>query len=488
MSPLLLSFAFAAESVDPELLPVVLISSFQPENPAQSGLAGVLEGLVADSLRDDPDLRAIRIEDTPPFEEYDARIYMDGCPPGEIVGCSFVVAERGGAGWAVAGKVAEEGGTRQVEVSVLDVADARVVVSFQVALEEGNDAAFAEGVRRVLKAAMRGEVGRVQDIRDRDEGGEPEVSEAELARQLAELAGEMGDLQQVVSQQPDTIRRPTYTVEDVAERMQGEGMKPWERLGMGPDEWLRFKNSGLALDQWRARAAGRQYQVLIRPALGWWRGSFDQFFYGRYAYDNTLTVVDRYSAQGVLASDGVAPTLEAGFGLLPLLDVAVAGGVVPGHIAVDVSSTESIAQPVEYGSSTGWVGLRATVAPFPVWRARPTAGFGLTVTLPPAATSLVALPPDVDALSSPPLVYVEGSVGAEAAVHDRVDLFLRIPVDVLVAGDPRVETRTTAVASLTPDPPEPGGEVMAGVLVGVQARLFGKRIRSSLLDYVEEEP
>lgn len=488
MLPLLFPAVFAAEPPDPELLPVVLVSSFQPDTPAQLGFAGVLESLVADALSGDPDLRAIRIEDTPPFEEYDARIYLDGCPPGDIVGCSFVIAERGGAAWAVAGKVAEADAGRVVEVSILDVVDARVVVSFQVTLEEGNDAAFAEGVRKVLGAAMRGEVGRVQDIRHREVDPEPEVSNEELARQLAELAGELGDLGRVVSEQPDTIQRPVYTVQAVAERMQGEGMKPWDRLGMAPGEWLRFKNSGMALEDWRLRARGRQYQVLIRPALGWWRGGFDQFFYGRYAYDNTLTVVDRYSAQGVSGSSGVAPSLEVGFGLMPIVDVAAGGGIVPGHISVDVSSTESLAQPVEYGSTTGWVGGRATVAPFPARRARPTAGFGVTVVFPPAASSLVAIPPDVDALPSSALVYFEGSLGAEVSLHRYADLYLRVPVDVLVGGDPITESRTTAVPSLDPQPPNPGGETMAGALVGIQVRLLGKRSQATLLDDIEEEP
>lgn len=477
-------------ALDPDLLPAVLVSTFQPRAPEAAGLAALLESVVAERLRDEPTLALLRVEATPRFEEYDARIYMDACPPGEVIGCSFVVAERGGAAWAVTGSVTPADEGHRVTVDILDIDDARVVVSFQVTLAAGPDAAFAEAVRKVLLAAMRGEIGQVRDIREEGDDGDEEVyaTPEELARQLAELSGELGDLGAVVSAPRGAIERPTYTVKDIAERMQGEGPKPWERLGMSPGGWLRYKNSGLPLDAWRRLAAGRSLQVLVRPMLGWWRGPFDQGFHGRYAYDNQLTVVDTYSAGFVTTGDGFAPQLEAGFGLLPVLDVAVAGGVVPGHITVDVSSTEAQATPVIYQSLTGWGGARATFAPFPVWRARPTVGFGLTAVRPPRADQLVALPAQVSPVEGQWLVYAEGSVGAEVRVAPRFDLFLRVPVDVLVAGANLRESRTTTTAALVPEPPRPGGAVAVGALVGGQVRIGGRRVRASALDALDEEP
>lgn len=59
----------------------VLVASFQPSAPEAGGVASLLENLVAETLDDAVAVRVIRIEETRPFADYGARIYMEGCPP-----------------------------------------------------------------------------------------------------------------------------------------------------------------------------------------------------------------------------------------------------------------------------------------------------------------------------------------------------------------------------------------------------------------------
>lgn len=463
----------------------VLVSTFQPSVPAASGVAALLENLVAETLDDAVAVRVVRVEDTPAFADYGPRVYMDGCPPAQGVGCSQVVAERGGAAYAVAGSITPlPDGRWRVGVSILDVAGSRVMVAFTSDLQNGGDQAFADGVVKVLLAAMRGEIGTESDIRD---GADPDLgprpSNEELAAQIAELSTELGQVSAVISEPRGSIPRPTYTVADIAAQSEEEGIKPWERLGLTPGAYLRFRNAGVSLETWRARATGRQGELHLRLQGGWWRGPVDEVFTARYAYDPSLQVIDRWSSLQLDTGNG--PTLggEVAFGFLPWLDLALAGGVGFGHIDADVTSTQSTAPPVRYQTQTPWFGPRMSLAPFPQWPARPLAGVGATVVRGPGAAEILALPAEVVPVEARWVVYAELFVGGEVALSEHLALSLRVPVDLLVAGDPDGEARVTTTAALDPVAPAASAVVSTGALLSVEVRLFGARPDTgSLLD------
>jgi len=468
----------------------VLVSGFQSSAPDAAPLAALIENLVAERLDDEVGIRVVRVEETPSFEDYDARTYMDGCPAGQYVGCTLILGERGDARFALTGTVGPgRSGELGVAVSIIDVQDSRVMVAFQSAVPAGQDAAVADGIVKVLLAAVRGEIGQVQDIRVDGAGGDPaeRPSNDELAAQIAELSGELGQVSAVISEPRDSIRRPTYTVADLSAQMEGEGLKPWERAGMSPGAWLRFKNSGMSLEEWRARSTGRQLELHLRLTGGWWRGPVDSIFYARYAYDPSLTVIDSWSS--LQADTGNGPQLggEVALGVLPWLDAGLAGGAGFGHMDVDVSSTSAAATPIRYQSQTPWFGLRVNFAPFPTWNARPTAGLGMTLAHTPGADTVgLALPADVLPVAGRWLAYAQVSVGGEVQLGDHLGLFLRVPVDLLVGGEPVGEARETTEAALVPALPDADASVATGALIGVQVRLFGRRPPASTL--LDEEP
>ena len=154
MIPFLFASALAADGT------TVLVSSLQARNSESVGLASLVENFLAQELDKHPDIDVLRIEETPAFQDYPARTYMEGCPPGEIAGCTFVIAERAGAELAVTGTVQALVGGTKVTIEILDIGTARSLISFQSELEAGNDEAFAEGVAKVLVAAISGEVGQ----------------------------------------------------------------------------------------------------------------------------------------------------------------------------------------------------------------------------------------------------------------------------------------------------------------------------------------
>lgn len=492
---LLLSAAFAADTET-----TVLVSSLQPRNPESVGLASLVENFLAQELDEHPGVSVLRVEDTPPFADYPARTYMDGCPPGEIVGCTQIVGERGNARLAVTGTVQQLVGATKVTIEILDIENSRSVISFQSELESGNDEAFAEGVAKVLVAAISGEIGKERDIRNLD-GEEPTepIDDEAVRRQLAELSRELGGVTTTMTRSDRTIERPAYTLDDLAAKMEGEGTKPWERLGMAPAEYLRYKNSGLSLWEWRKKAIGRKGQLLVRPMAGFASGPYSGTYYGRWAYDTTtgtLDVVDAYSAQAVQTGSGGVVGASVAWGLTPYLDVGVVGGVTLGTFTVDLNQ-ETVGQPAQapepesYVQTTLFVGPRVQATLMPVSSLRPSFGASILFLRGRTVLDPESVPDDLTLFSPPALFAAEVFVGGEARLSDRVDLTLQVPVQVRLAGEVFASDRNGIVEVLEVSPPTSAGVVGAGVVLGLQVRLFGAKpqeaTRYDEMEGIEEE-
>ena len=421
----------------------------------------------------------LRVDDSPAFLDYSARMYMDACPPAEVAGCTLIVASRAKARYAVTGSVLSLPEGARVQITILDIASSQVLVSFTSDLADGHDAGFAEGVANVLLAAVRGEIGQPGDIRfDDDEAPTPRFTDEQFAAQLGELSAELGTHIDVSDRSGQAIPPPAYTLEDLATHMTDEGVKPWERLGMRPAAYLRFKNSGMDLVEWRARAVGRQLELHLRGFGGWWRGPSEQTFYNRYAYDAALVVADSYSASAVRIGNAATVDAEAAFGILPFLDVGIAVGVAPGRLTVDVASDPAQAaqpEPVVLQQSSGWFGPRACLMFFPVSNIRAGFGGGVSFVHVNAVDRAADVGVQAHVFPAQWLAYAQVYAGGELRVGEHIDLIARVPVDVRVGGSTLREHRDTTNAALVPEPPDHGADVGVGVLVGVQVRLFGRQ-------------
>lgn len=483
---LLVSSALGADRVP------VLVSALQPRNEESEQLAVLIEAFVAEKLADRPELQLLRVEDAPAFEDYSARVYIDSCPPGDIVGCTFVIGERVEAAWAVTGSVKSLVKGTTVDIDIVDMAGSRVAVSFRSELESGRDEAFAEGVARVLVAAIAGEVGREVDIRKGpDEEPDPADDEA-VARELEALSDELGAFTTTLRRSNTAIERPRLTEADIAERSEEEGSKPWERLGMSATDYLRYKNSNLDLPTWRQRAEGRRFQIMLRAGGGYMNGPVDMKYYGRYAVQGVQTV-DAYAAQSVESGSNGVGVLSLGFGVHPMVDVAVQVGLAGGSFSY-VISQEVVDAPVGdldpqvQGQSNLLAGARVTFAPMPAANFRPTAGLG-AYWMQGSTIAEIIIPPDELAQFGPmPTWNVEVFGGGEARIADALDLWLQVPVSFLVGGDRVVESQATTVPSLEGiKTPTGAAAVGVSVLAGVQVRLFGSKPReSSALDATDE--
>ncbi len=478
-SHLLVPVAHAADPVP------VLVSALQPASPDAKPLATMLESALAQQVALDKDLRVVRIEDTKNFEDYSARVYIEGCPPGDILGCTNIIAERGNADFAVSGSVTTTATGSEVEVDVLDMKQSRVVVSFKSELTSGDDnKVFAAGVARILAAAVHGEVGQQQDIRHQGDDDEdtpaPKLDNAAVAREIAQLSKDLGDVTVALSRPDKAIPKTTYTISDLAGEGNTDAAKPWERLSMTPGEYLRYKNSGYNLIEWRQRSAGRQGQLLISPMFGYANGAMAGSFYGAYATDSTTTTVDSWSAQTQQTGGGAWITGVVSYGILPAVDVGVAVGLQTGAYTLDIDDFV-VGQPAEPTNPTSFpaqrptFGVRVNASLLPARTLRPRFGGGLDWMQGYSVTQFETLPPWLMVFPAPNLLIGQVYGGGEARIARTVDFVLQVPITFMLTGTSAQTNRLSSQDVVTPTTPPGPSVVGAGITAGLNIRLFGAK-------------
>ncbi|HJN72871.1 MAG TPA: hypothetical protein QGF58_02955 [Myxococcota bacterium] len=465
----------------------VFVSEFQASSKEAESLAVLLSGFLSSQLGDHPDLVSIPASAAPDFGEYSARVYLLSCPPGEYLGCAFVVGDRVEARYAIAGTVATTTSGSVVHVTIIDVWNSREALAFDAELGLGDDQAFAEGVAQILVAVIEGREGRHDDIREFDD---PELeaqarADAELAsRQLAALAAEIGDVTTLTSRGGGAIDRPEYTLGDLELESRTDARPAWEMLGMTPGEYIKYKNSGLTVLQWRDLAAGRRHQVVVRMgglvSLGPWSSTYE----GWYAQDSTTgEVMEAKAWQARSASSGSGGTAWVGFGVHPLLEVDLGLGAVSGryymHIQQEIVGDEPIVRDgVDFGAPNFLVGARVIGAPLPTHTLRPQLGIGALYVIgegnernqiPASATTLPSF-------AGNHLLLIQVLPGAEVSLSDTLDLYLVVPLSAVIAGQPQ---RTWSGEAKTPgalqtyQDPAAAPIFSAGAEAGFAVRLGG---------------
>ncbi len=470
----------------------VLVSRVAPSDAASREEATRLEGVLTDAVERADGLAVVRVDDTPAWPDYSARTYLQGCRTEDLAACALVVAQRGGARLAVSARV-DVDGDATVEIEVVDVAEGRVVVAFETAVPEGQERLFAEGVAKVIRAAANGDF-EAQDLRPGDtrasQAEEEKTRDAAVAAQLAALSKDLGPAEIRPTRK---VERAALTSDELARRTGGDtGTAPWERLGMSSEAYLRYKNSGMSLPEWRMRAQGRAGQVLVRPWLGMMSGPFGGAYVGRFAYDSQLQVVDSLSTQALQSATSGAVGVGAAWGLLPVLDIGVVAGVTTGTYSIDIDQQTVGApngvEPSYTRTGAAWVaGPRVAFAPLPTRNVRPVVGASVLAIGAQGVRSLITPPPELTSWEAPLLWSVEALAGVEARVGERVDLYAHLPVNLVVAGALRESTRTGTLTVVEDAPPAEASSVGGGLQLGIQVRFGGRApVRTDRVEEAED--
>lgn len=465
----------------------VFVSEFQPTDSSATGIAILLSTYLREVLADYPELRVLGPDDSPPIGGTRALTYLESCPQGEAVGCAFVVGSAVEALYAVTARVAPIEGGHQLDVVIIDIDGSREALSFTMSFGAEDDSRFAQGVADLVLGVTRGEDGLETDIRDL--GGETVATVAidkdAVARQLEQLEAELGG-QVVTARDNREVERREYTLDDLAGDMDSDAAKPWDRLGMSPDEYIRFKNSGLSVGAWRELAAGRRFELLIHPVVGMARGPWNTAYHAHSGVDqSTLQIEETWAWQA--RTTGTAPVVGAwvGFGLTPVIEVDLGAGMAFGRfqstIVRELLGTPSSArEELDSLNPNGWVGARVLGALRPTNRLRPVFGAGVSYGWGPGVSTQYGntLPSYMPLFSgrgeTPSQVMAFALGGAELSLGEHANLYAHLPVEMLVAGRTQ-STYTDGGTALQSKTQPPALSPLSGqVNVGVTIRLLGR--------------
>ena len=475
----------------------LLVSEFEASDSASASFASLLRSYLSEALAMDPAVEVLYVEDAPEFGEHSALVYLQSCPPGDYVGCALVVGQRMGAQYALTGTATETARGNRVDISVIDVGNSRESLAFSLDVETGDDEIFVTGVVDLVVAVIEGETGISEDVRDEDNSAELREAQremnSELADQLNELKGELGDVSEVESLRGGSVDRPKYTIDDLSDELESEGSKPWERLGMTPSEYMRYKNSGLSINQYRQSALGKQGKFFIRGGGGFVRGLINTEYYGRYALESAgLTTVETYAWQSAVDGNGGSVGAWLGYGLTPLLEIDLGIGLTSGTYYVgifqDIVAREDPNDPTspyvisdedprernEYNGGTTWFGGRVIAGFFPASNVRPVLGGGVLYTL---HSSIPELPPsDLENFGRSSTLHAQVLGGVEASAGNLFDFYALLPVGILVGGNVSDSSATGQDILDNTEPIPTASLISTGVEVGIAIKLGGKKL------------
>lgn len=485
-----LTIAFPGRAQEPEdegtfTYDTVLVAPVQPLSPATAAPAAALTAQLQERLS--ASVLTVDISEVPPFvtQGYDARVYVESCPPGEYTGCALVVGQRVEADWVVGGTLASVDdalGDGQVlfQVHFVDIRASREVLTFGLVLPTTGADRILDQLAQTFDRIIDGAFEEV-DLRGNLE--DPEIrKQLERAREQL-IASSLDELEQSIGglERGDPItavEAPKLTREDLAQYAGRDDSAPWERVGMTEGQFLRYRNAGVPLDTWRARLRGRFGQVLLRGGLAVGPGPWGVRHEGQYLQDfdaasSTFRTVEIVQFQESSRAASTGLDTELALGVAPFLEVGFALTIRSSQIRF-LFDQETVGEPsfVEGPSgttaSTLAMGPRLNLVPLPSFPVRPTLGLGL------AWWRARGVPPPIEPfvrLDAPKLTLLQVFPGVEASAGRFVNLWLRMAVEQPMGGSTFAERNVGG--GLLPEPPVPSrDERMAlGVHAGLQFRL-----------------
>lgn len=498
---------------DEELFQRILIVPMHGETSESAGIGDLLEGFLAGALDNAPHFETFLLDEVPPVEDVEARLYYEGCPPGQELGCQFVIGEQAEVDRVVSGRVTVQSDDRyRVVVTILGVAGAELEFTYALDLAAGEEELLPRTVELALDRLRREEL--LEPLRDEEERALRRRRAVEQARsdeekdlvQRMRLDVDENELARY-EEERRARERTRVTTADLEEQKGIEGVDTeWDEIGITEKQYLSWRNSNMPLERWRHRWAGHRLMVLGSVSIGFSAGATALRYYGGYLLsDNLSAVVDSYAWQR--STGGSSPNLAAslGIGILRNLnfEVSLFWSRSTVHVKLSTGSTlpdgeggwvpDPNNRPAsEWSQQTldtigGDLMFRYSILVMPI--VRPTFGLGAYWQQYPNLYNDPAVDDDeeVPTPSIPSrfqtfkrLTDVGPQIEAGVALDFNrwVGLFVRVPVSILV-NPARVQTTGEYPPSIivnAPDPERPPFGIVR-VLLGVQGRVGGLPVK-----------
>ena len=507
-----------------ELFQRVLIVPLHGETSESSGIGGLLEGYIATELDASDQFETYLLDEVDPVEDVEARLYYEGCPPGDELGCQFVIGESSGVDRVVSGRVTVQSDDRyRVVVTILGVAGAELEFSYALDLAAGEEVLLPRTVELALDRLRREEL--LEPLRDAEARRARRRDAVALARSqderdlVARMRLEVDDDAIARAEEERRARAEArVTTADLEEQKGVEGITPdWEKLGLTERQYLSYRNSKLSLDGWAKKWAGHRLMLLFSGHVGFSAGATGLRYFGGYLLsDNLSSTVDSYAWQR--STGGTSPNLGFTLGMGILRNLSIEASVFYARSKVHAKLSSGSALPCGADEECTWkpdpdnrptgewteqaldtlggdVMVRYSVLVLPI--VRPTFGVGAYWQLYPSLFNDPTVEDDVEvpAPSIPSRFQTFGrlvdvgpqfEVGVALDFTRNIGLFVRAPFALLVNPNRVQESPTSATVIVdAPDVEKPPPGIFR-LLVGVQGRIGGKPIKIRQNDGVEE--
>ena len=490
--PLLIPSPIYAQDVVP-----VLISGFQGQDAASVPVAMDLPDVLADVLANQEDLELLRLGRAPAIHDQSASLYLEACPDGQVVGCTFVVGEAADAAFALTGTVRQHGEAPlpledgapppppelMVELQILDIQQVQEALTVELIYTADTAGGFADSVPDMLNDVVEGWVGQVVDIREfePDDDLEEEVNREMAARELTELEGELGEVagsrsHADLTTAPRREARAKLTHNELLAQYEGK-RNPWDQMELGSREYLAWWNSGWDYNSWSRRFDGRKGKLLARVHGGWGIQPSHGLYWGRVALDEQASTEEAYASQETVLGSALQLGVGVGYGLTPTVELELGVARDGGQYEADIKQqnadgglTDRRVEAFSQGLLHAWGGVR--IVPVPTSPLRPLLGLGAGYWMGNDVTFHTDIPlSDLPEYPAPHILSVRGLVGAELRLADMLDLVLQAPIHLLLSGTaPQVYDEERGV--LIEDHQPGNGPVLAGsVQLALQARI-----------------
>ena len=512
------------EWTNDELFQRILIVPLMGETAESSGIGDLLEGYIADRLENSPQFETYLLDEVEDIEDVGARLYYEGCPPGDELGCQFVIGESAGVDRVVSGRVTVQSDDRyRVVVTILGVNAAELEFTYALDLAAGEEVLLPRTVELALDRLRREEL--MEPLRDAEARAARRREAVAQARseEEQEIVGRMrlevdGDAIARAEEEREARARARVTTQDLEEQKGIEGITPeWEEMGLTERQYLSYRNSGLTVRDWAKRWSGHRLMALFSAHVGFAAGATGLRYYGGYLLsDNLSSIVDSYAWQR--STGGTSPNIgfSAGVGLLRNLNIEASIYYSRSRVYAKLSSGS--AQPCAEGEGCTWkpdpdnrptgdwteqavdtlggdVMVRYSILVMPI--VRPTVGLGALWQVYPNLYNDPNVP-DGEEVPTPSIpsrfqtfgrlvdVGPQIEVGVALDFNRFVGLFVRAPVALLVNPN-RVQESATPPSVLI-DAPEPENAPLGlfRLVVGVQGRIGGKPVKIKEQDNVDE--
>lgn len=483
----------------------VLLVPFTGETADSVGAASLIEGLLLDRLGTSGHLVVTTLDDAPPVADVESRLYFEGCPRGDELGCAFVLGENANVDRVVTGRVQLVDDGFRIVVIVLQIPRAEEEFRYGIDIRGGEEGLLGRTVELALDRLRRAEIEAPRaSAREREEKRREELAEAatEADRDLLRRMGvdlSDDDLASVNSQGP--TRRRKLTEADLEEQDDVEGLaSDWGRMGITKAQYLQFRNSGLDFDAYRKRWAGHRLQLLGSVHVGFAGGALATRYYGAHLLSPDLQEISAsYAWQHSDQSSFVTVGFGGGIGILPFLDVEVHAFWTQGKVFLRLRTGTTVADaegnlapsptnrpPGDWQASQVnlWGGDLMARFFFPqIPRIKPSFAVGLAWLRYP---NLFNDPEIDDAEEEPPIsarfqtftqltdVGPQFEPGVQWDANQHLGIFVRLPIFVPVHPDRARATADSPPALLADsDVPQAATPAVVRILLGVQGRLFG---------------